>query len=54
MRQTANHVEYPPLQHIEYTTCSGLMVLKLFSSSTKLSMKFQLLINEEIVKIAEN
>ena len=31
----------------------GLEVIKLFSSSAQLSMKFQLLINAEIVKISE-
>ena len=32
----------------------GPEVIKLFSSSAQLSMKFQLLINAEIVKLVEN
>ena len=34
----------------EYVMSPGLEVIKLFSSSAQLSMKFQLLINVEIVK----
>ena len=37
--------------HLEMT--SGLEVIKLFSSSAQLSMKFQLLIDVEVVKISE-
>ena len=33
---------------------SGLEVIKLFSSSAQLSMKFQLLINVEVVDISAN
>ena len=39
---------------VMFSLLPGLEVIKLFSSSAQLSMKFQLLINVEIVKIAEN
>ena len=47
------HEPYGPLQEIGYWGFRpGPEVIKLFSSSAQLSMKFHLLINVEIVKIS--
>ena len=42
--------DFPPVEG--YSKKIGPEVIKLFSSSAQLSMKFQLLINAEIVKIS--
>ena len=49
IQQFFSHVETEPLLHFGHP---GPEVIKLFSSSAQLSMKFQLLINVEMVKIS--